>query len=422
MPDRDCHLEKTTQTDLLYGLSQADVAVLEQVEERVLDSFGACDRLLEQAATRDDLSLAGSTTATIGGRPGMRWKYPEGFLPPERKKPFAATLPQVIDAAAPAPRTLGFAARQLVRGSCGWLISLVLHVLLLPALAMLTLPALTHKPVLVYRGATAAPPVEMDVVEVAVAPAIPTHFHQHTSQPLKVELALPEPRFERGAMPGLLAEASFVSTLGKRPSGPVADVLGMMASEGRGKTQSGTGQGGAEFFGTKASGSKFVFVVDCSLSMLENGRWIEATRELNAAIDRLSSEQLFYVILFDGHVHRMFNHDERQAALFPATPENKERFRMWLSTVRLGHDTFPFLAMKSAIELRPDAVYLLSDGDFRDATADYLKKFNRPYDSMGQKQHQAAVHTFSFHSRVGQAVMRRIARENAGQYLFVPAR
>ena len=425
MPDRDLHLEKTTQTDLLYGVAlpqQSDVAVLERAADASSrESFESTDPIVQQAATRDDLSYLQRDELAHDGTAlqGRRWRYLDSWTPPVRPTQIAQALPEVIEPHV--PWTMGRALRLLVRSSGAWAISFLLHLALLPALAVLGYPEPVPKPVVTYRGATAGPSQTFDIVDVPLSPAIPTHFDMHTARPLKLDLAVPEPRFERGAMPGLMSEASLVMDA-VRSSGPVTEVIGLMADEGRVKAHSGKGRGGADFFGTKASGHKFVFVVDCSLSMLEDGRWVEAANALATAVDRLGPDQLFYVILFDGGVHRMFNHNEREAALFPATPENKQRFREWLMTARLGYETRPFLAMKCAVELQPDAVYLLSDGDFKDSTADFLKKFNRPYDSMGTKQHQVIVHTFSFHSRVGQSVMRRIARENAGQYLFVPAK
>ncbi len=422
MPDRDLHLEKTTQTDLLYGLAldqQSDVAVMERAADATsADAFEATDPIVQQAATRDDLSYL-QQEDTAPGANGRRWRYLDGWSPPERKARPEPTLPQVIEPHV--PWTMRRAVRVVVRGSSAWVVSFLLHLLVLPALAVLGFPEKVHPPVVTYRGTTAARPAPFDYVDTALLTEPPSHLDMHVSHPVSIEFALPETRFERGAMPGLMAEAITVAHATKS-AGPVSDIIGMMADRGIGKAESGEGRAGAQFFGAKASGRKFVFVVDCSLSMLEDGRWPAAATELCAAIDRLNSDQLFYVILFDGGVHRMFNHDERESALFPATSENKLRFRQWLTTARLGPDTFPFLAVRNAWALRPDAIYLLSDGDFKDSSQAFLRKFNRPCDHFGNPQHCVAVHTIAFHKRTGEPVMRRIAAENAGRYLFVPAK
>jgi hypothetical protein len=310
----------------------------------------------------------------------------------------------------------------MLRGSQACAVSFILHVVLLPTLVLLGFPLSKSQSRTMFK-ATHTRADHFEVIDLPALVAVPAHYEAHLSQPVTMELSLPDPRFEKGAMPGLLTDEAPVAVTTAEPSqGPVDDVKGLADAGGQGKAQQGKGQGGADFFGTKAAGNNFVFVVDCSLSMLEDDRWIEAANELCLAIDRLTPAQRFYVILFDGGIHRMFNHEERQSTLLPATDENKRLFKQWLATVRLGYETRPYLAIKNAVELRPDAIYLLSDGDFKDPTADYLKKFNRPFDHFGNPQQQAVVHTFSFHSRVGQAVMRRIARENGGQYLFVPAK
>lgn len=422
MSSPNLHLEKTTQTDLLYGLAldqQSDVAVMERAADVAASgSFESVDAVLQQAATRDDLSHLKRDPASPAFE-GQRWRYLDGGLPPERKSHLEPSLPTVIEPHN--PWTLRRAVRAIVRGSSAWAISFAVHLLLVPVLALLYFTEVETKPAVTYRGVRIARPAPFDIANTENDITAPAHRDMHVPHPVSVEFALPETRFDRGAMPGLMAESFTISSVA-RSTGPVSDIIGMMAERGVGRAESGEGRAGAEFFGAKASGRKFVFVVDCSLSMLDDGRWLAAANELCSAIERLNDDQLFYVILFDGGVHRMFNHDERESALFPATAENKQRFRQWLTTARLGPDTFPFLAVRNAWALRPDAIYLLSDGDFKDSTQAFLRKFNRPYDHFGNPQHVVAVHTIAFHKRTGEPVMRRIAAENAGRYLFIPAK
>ncbi len=418
MPEHDFDLEKTTQTDLLYGLkgeARSGVAILDAPSQQRLDEAADEDAVLRQhAATRADSSLSNYACATrTGYRKGQRWSYPEGGIVP------ASTLPTIV-AAAP-PHTMAIVLRSLWHGSYAWLISFLLHLLLLPGLALLAYPERKAAERVYYTVQHPAIGDPLEVIEVPAVTAIASHFDTPMAEPTRFEVALPDPRLDRGGMQGMSHELPLMQHASLY-RGPVSDVQGLMAREGQGKAQSGPGEGGAEFFGTKASGRRFVFVVDCSMSMAERDRWPEAAVELCAAIDRLTPQQLFYVILFDGSVHRMYNHDERQAALFPATVENKERFRAWLTTVRLGYDTRPFLSVKSALDLYPDAIYLLSDGDFKDPTADYLKKYNSASDAQGRPHPQVVVHTFNFHNREGAAIMRRIARENGGKYVYLPPR
>lgn len=418
MPDRHIDLEKTTQTDLLYGLSSAassGVATLDSVD--AAPRRHTSDAILQHAATRADSSLTAQIdgVGVRGSRPRGRWRYPEGWAPPERK---TSSVPLVVDRDEAAELVRAPLLTRMWDSCYAWVVSLAVHILFLPCLVVLskTGPSDAWQPLLVASHSQSR-----EVIEVLPPPqvALPIDYELPEMEPVTLEFSIPQPNIERGGMTGgIVEQPTFIST---PITGPVSDIHGLFAEMGRGQARSGEESGSAVFFGLEASGNKFVFVVDCSMSM-QGPRWAAAAEELNAAIDRLDENQLFYVILFDGAVHRMFNHDDRQAALFPATDQNKERFREWLATVRLGYETRPFLSVRSAVELRPDAVFLLSDGDFSDPTAEYLRKYNRPYDREGNPQHVVAVHTISFHSRLGQAVMRRIARENNGKHLFVSAK
>lgn len=443
MTSRRGELEKSTRTDLLYGLAQedgSDLALLtlargprepQRGEDAPTDEPDAtpaqdsaarqADLVRQLAATRADSSLTGEVQADgpagEAAKRARRWRYAEGFIPPEREAATDTDWEAYTVADRPAPRTLGKVLRSSWRASQAWWISFGVHVVLLPLLALLSMTASKGTWNVVCEIVPNPAPPQMQVINIPPAAALPTPI-EYVSVPISMEISLPEVEVERGALAAALAEQALLAKSQTAAAFPEIEEL-FDPGGARGKA-AGTAKGdGAQFFGLPAAGNKFVFVVDCSLSMRDDNRWGEACTELNAAIERLKPEQLFYVILFDGQVHRMFNHDERQAALFPATDENKALFREWLLTARLGYETRPFLSVVNAIGLRPDAVYLLSDGDFKDPTADFLKRNNRPFDDQGNPLHQVAVHTIVFHSREGLATMGRIARENGGKMLFI---
>jgi hypothetical protein len=175
---------------------------------------------------------------------------------------------------------------------------------------------------------------------------------------------------------------------------------------------------GAEFFGIRAAGNRFVFVLDCSRNMAMGVRWEVTIQELTAAVDRLHPRQSFYVIFFDGQPHPMFDDRAPETALLPATPENVARLRQWLPHVRLGFHARPCHSMESALRLQPDAIFLLSDGGFEDRTAAMLRDQN--WIRVGRsRQLRVPIHTIGLHSPRGQEMLRRIAAENSGQYQFV---
>jgi hypothetical protein len=62
--------------------------------------------------------------------------------------------------------------------------------------------------------------------------------------------------------------------------------------------------------------------------------------------------------------------------------------------------------------LRPDTVWLLTDGQFADGPAlDAI--------AAGNRQLKARINTLAFHDKGGADILQRIARENDGTYRFV---
>ena len=119
------------------------------------------------------------------------------------------------------------------------------------------------------------------------------------------------------------------------------------------------------FFGAKAKGNRFVFVVDNSSSM-KNGRLEMAIAELVKTVESLSAKQSFYVIFVSDQTYPMF-YPQPELDMIPATPLNKKRLAEWLPKAILasGKNREMIKAMDLAASLSPHAVYLLWDGDMR---------------------------------------------------------
>ena len=212
------------------------------------------------------------------------------------------------------------------------------------------------------------------------------------------------------------------------------DAQTLFSASGIGSTTTSTSKpqsNSTHFFGVPGNGSRFVFVVDSSRSMMGSdfsGRpWQHAQHELQMAISRLGPTCQFYVIFFDGGAHLMFDETAASMNMLPASPENVARFTQWMANVETGFNTSPLQAVKCALSIHPDVIYLLSDGEFRDQTARYLKKNNRHLkknnrrtSTTGDRPFASIVHTIGFHNRAAQRVLRNIANGNGGTYKFVP--
>ncbi len=180
------------------------------------------------------------------------------------------------------------------------------------------------------------------------------------------------------------------------------------AFEGLGLEGGGQGGQGASFFGVRARGGKFVFVVDRSGSMGDSGgrRMRAAKAELLSSLRRMRDEYWIQVVFYNTDYVAL-----SPEGLVQASVHNKRKAADWIEGVPSSGGTDPGPAMEYALGLKPDAVWLLSDGEFSPDTAADIRQWNQ--------QAGAVVHTIAFSSVTGEGVLRQIARENGGQFTFV---
>ncbi len=169
-----------------------------------------------------------------------------------------------------------------------------------------------------------------------------------------------------------------------------------------------------EFFGTRAYGKRFVFVLDASGSMDTDGRFGRATRELLDAIDCLDNQQEFLVLLFREAVTPMFG----QADMLTATEENKQRLEEWFYGVSPVGFSDPRGALNLSLEVDADAVFLLSDGEFKTPGT---KINSRTLRWLGHKnKERTPIHTIAFEDKENARTLQAVARDSGGTYRFVP--
>ncbi len=130
----------------------------------------------------------------------------------------------------------------------------------------------------------------------------------------------------------------------------------------------GTGLGSAGMWNLRAVGDKFVYVVDFSGSIVVVVD--DLKRELKRSIGRLRSKHKFNVILFYGTAGRQALADAFAPRLVPATARQKQRFFKWLDDKRPRGTTDPLPAIRRALAMEPDAIFLFSDGQFTDPWAE----------------------------------------------------
>lgn len=169
----------------------------------------------------------------------------------------------------------------------------------------------------------------------------------------------------------------------------------------------GDGRGGVEYFGIKGEGERIVYIVDASGSM-RGDRFKQARDELLYSVENLGPKQKFCVIFFNDHRGtRTFPADQKLVA---ATDENKQLLREVAATIQPRGYTHPTRFVRDALELTPDVVFFLSDGEIPPNTVRVAG-----VDNDGSTQ----IHAIGFKSKEGEDLLQQMADENDGQYRYV---
>jgi len=168
----------------------------------------------------------------------------------------------------------------------------------------------------------------------------------------------------------------------------------------------GTGSGlGSGFFGAGGEANKIVYVVDRSGSMTDSIDYVKF--ELKRSIGELGEEKEFHVVFYSSGppvempTRRLVN----------ATERNKQLAFEFIDGIIAEGETDPSKALERAFNVKPELIYLLTDGEFDKAIVGLTKKLN-----VGD---QVTVHTIGFLYRMGEQVLKQIAEENGGNYKFV---
>lgn len=193
-------------------------------------------------------------------------------------------------------------------------------------------------------------------------------------------------------------------------SGSDLNMIGIGAgSGGAGIGLGPDGGGSVEFFGTGGAVQgvrHVVYVVDRSGSMALNFQLVCA--ELRRSIGALRRSQKFHVVFFNTG-DPLENPPQR---LVPAIASFKEQFSQFLDTVTTTGGTKPERALKRALALQPDILYLLSDGiNFDPELMSKLNDWNR--------DRKTRIFTIAYLDQEGRAVLENIAREHGGEFKFV---
>ena len=162
-----------------------------------------------------------------------------------------------------------------------------------------------------------------------------------------------------------------------------------------------------------AAGYDFVFVIDRSKSMGEEGLGAlsAAEKELTAALAELQPHHRFQVIAY----HQQPTYVGARS-LLPATDENKRAMQTFFQELLAHGGTQHATALLAALRLDPDVVFLLTDGGDPYLTANEIDYISR------RARGKSTIHCiqFGFGSlRDDNDFMRRLASRNGGSYGYV---
>ncbi|HTI50777.1 MAG TPA: hypothetical protein VL475_07495 [Planctomycetaceae bacterium] len=310
-----------------------------------------------------------------------------------------------------------------------WIISLALHAALLATFAMtLESPAIVGDPLANDRevGIYFRPSHESHLdapgerVGEPTSPTTTPGPAAETGEDLTVDeappvtLDLPSAAVARiGPGPALPSESvasdarQMIKSTGTRPA-----TAGNGPGSGGGNGQSG---GGTTFFGQKAAGSRFVYVIDASGSMHEHNALGVAKSELLASLAQLDSNQQFQIIFYSEKCYPMSG-AEGKPQLFWGTDVNRTKASQFVRGIEPLEGTRHRDALLNALLYSPDVIYFLTDAGeprLEPADLDRIKRRNNG---------RAQIHAIEFgkgaNLNIETNFVRRLARENGGGYVY----
>lgn len=292
-------------------------------------------------------------------------------------------------------------ARWLLRGSTiGLVISLLVHVV------VLTIAALVHLAGPPGRGLDRGDgEFQMAVMTDAELAELMAEEVSAESPPLD-QAELPEPVIDP-TLDGAAAELPGVTEDLSLAAETLGGAGGEIATDGSGL--GGAGGGGASFFGVEATGSRIVYIVDISGSML--GEKLTATKiELIESISGLLEHMSFHVIFYSSDAYPIGG----RRKWLDARDSGKSWAVRQIEDVSAQGGTVPWPAFAAAFAMRPrpDAIYFMTDGQFDPNIRDQIAYANRGETSI-------PIHCITFVDPSAAQLMRSIADDSGGTYSHV---
>ena len=308
-----------------------------------------------------------------------------------------------------------------LRRHLGFMISLWLHMVMLALLSFVVVKAGIGDSPLFLEVAAAPADTDEAVFDVVELDSVDIEFAAAPEENVLDQLFEDQVAADESLK-------DIVKTSEDLKQGSVAATASSQSNKERGDGKSAT------FFGTKAAGRRFVFVVDRSTSM-RNGsknfrsnemfnRYDVATSELLSAVASLQPHQEFFVLMFARNTIPMFSSRKLEESgqesfqTIRATPANKMRLQEWIESVPMGPGTDPRRAVEVAIAMKPDAIFMLSDGQFSGELSGSGPKTLDIVQNHVRENTIVPINTISLVVEETIPAMKEIASRSGGQFRF----
>lgn len=323
-----------------------------------------------------------------------------------------------------------------------WLLSLVFHATILLAIG-LYLPYWQRAPVGfggssdnlgVIDGTVSSKTFGFDTSSGAPGPANDDTAPGHLSEapPQEVQSTAVAPLTAAPSLPSRISQNDFaavpsavgIGTVFPSSASNVRDLISGRGGAGGGGTGRGDGSGhgdggigGTSFMGVKDKATRVVFVIDSSASMADYHAMSAAKAALVSALQTLVDSQQFQVIFYNSSPSLLRLWNEREVSLAFATERNKTFARQEIAAVTPDRGTNHIDALKLALRLGPEVIYLLTDADepqLEAAELDQIQRSNRG---------RVRIHAIEFGlgEPLEQAPMnflKKLAVQNGGTYRY----
>ena len=294
-------------------------------------------------------------------------------------------------------------------------VSLGLHVGLVVALSIVVISATQKQELL----SIVSSPVEAENVLMETPMEMISELETSSMEPmppapspdiseLSKDVTLPAIAIESGTQPGETATPS--SAVAQSSSSSMQGMTGSKMVSG------------AEFFGVKATGNTFVYIIDCSPSMRKENAFQAAKAEVFRSFASMKPKQRYYISFFGKEIDPLVLHGT-EAEKYPiyATRENVLKTQEWMNRVAIQKEGWPPNdALEQAIAMQPDGIFMLFDGDTKVDVAKFLRQVNRTDDILSEGSPKVPIHVIHFFQEDFRMQMMTVAKENGGTYRFIP--